>query len=539
MKTASWTTVFLAVATAVLLAGCGSTGPDAGPVPVTANPELGTTIGSIATLTEPELLDVVGYGLVGGLAGSGSHDCPAEIRAYLSRYIRAQMPGRAAFVDELIDSLDTAVVTLEARMPPAPSRGDRFDVRVALPDGSDAISLDGGWLYRGELYWPGTLGAGAPAPATVEGPVFINKIGVVEPDLRSAFVLAGGRAAYEYVAVLRLRRSSFVVANRVRNRLNERYGSGTARARTAREIEVRVPGRYRQRKDRFLAMVDATYLERTDELIAARVEAFVRELAEGRDKAVAEIALEAVGRQSLQRLGPLLEAGDEEVRFRAARCALNLGDDRGLVTLRDLATDEASAYRLEALAAAALAARRNDASALARRLLGDADARVVLAAYEQLRRLGDLAVRQEQVGRGFYLERVAQAERPAVFVSRSGAPRVVLFGPTLRCRDNVFVETPDGNVVVNSLAGQDHVTVARRHPKRPRMIGPEKTTFEVGDIVRALGAEPGATEGDPAGGLAVPYGDVAVVMEQLIGKGAVAAEFWPGPLPKTGLIIKK
>ena len=71
------------------------------------------------------------------------------------------------------------------------------------------------------------------------------------------------------------------------------------------------------------------------------------------------------------------------------------------------------------------------------------------------------------------------------------------------------------------------------------MIGPAKTTFEVGDIVRALGAEPSVTEGKPAGGLGVPYNDVAVVVEQLIGKGAVAAEFWPGPLPKIGLIIKK
>lgn len=529
----------LAGATAIFLVGCGSSEPGASSGGVTANRELGTTIGSIATLTQPEPVDVVGYGLVGGLAGTGSRDCPAEIRAYLRRYILSQRPGKAAFVDELIDSLDTAVVAIEAHMPPAPSEGDRFDVRVALLDGSEATSLGGGWLYRGELQRPEMLGMAAPAPAAVEGPVFINKIAVAEPDVRSGYVLAGGRAGYEYIAALRLRRSSFAMANRVRNRINERYGSGTAVARSARDIELRIPGGYRRRKAQFLAIVEATYLETTDELIAARVEAFTRELAEGGDKAGAEVALEAVGRRSLGAIGPLLEAPNEEVRLRAARCALNLGDDRALVTLRDLASDEASAQRLEALEAVGLGARRNDAAALARRLLTDPDTDMVVAAYELLRRLGDLAVRQVQVGRGFYLERVEQAKRPAVFVSRSGAPRVVLFGPTLRCRDNVFVETPDGGVVVNSLAGQEYVTVARRHPRGSRMIGPARTTFEVGDIVRALGAEPEVTDGKLAGGLAVPYGDVAVVMEQLVGKGAVAAEFWPGPLPKIGLIIKK
>jgi hypothetical protein len=286
-------------------------------------------------------------------------------------------------------------------------------------------------------------------------------------------------------------------------------------------------------------MVEATYLERTDELIAARVTAFAGELERGDDKAGAEVALEAVGRRSLDRLGALLESGTDEVRLRAARCALNLGDDRGLVALRRLVSDETSAYRLEALEAVVLAARRNDAAALARRLLNEGDRRLVLAAYEHLRRLGDLAVRQEPVGRGFFLEWVRATDRRAIFVTRTGEPRVVLFGPALRCRDNVFVETPGGGVVVNARPGQDHVTIARRHPKRPRLIGPVRATRAVGDIVRRLGCEPTAEDGGAVAGLGVSYSDVTVVLEQLAARGGVDAEFWPGPLPKMALIIKK
>ena len=46
-------------------------------------------------------------------------------------------------------------------------------------------------------------------------------------------------------------------------------------------------------------MVPATYLEISDELAKARVNAFVHQLAVSGDKEAAEVALEAIGRESL------------------------------------------------------------------------------------------------------------------------------------------------------------------------------------------------------------------------------------------------
>jgi len=295
---------------------------------------------------------------------------------------------------------------------------------------------------------------------------------------------------------------------------------------------------FERRKERFVSMVAATYVTETPELLQTRISTYGDLLANSQDKQRSEIALEAIGRRCLPKLAPLLESADDEVRLRAARCALSLGDDRALAVLRTLAMDKTSRHRLEALATVVTAGRRNDATVLARHLLRDSDTSVVLAAYEHLREMDDVAVRQEFVGRSFYLEHVAQTEHQAIFVARSGDPRIVIFGPALRCRDNVFLESPNGLVMVNSRAGQDYATLTRRVPNRTDVIGPIQCPLTPSDIVRALGGEPGARGGGPVG-LGTPYTDIASVLEQMCAKGAVAAQFWPGPGPKIGLLVKK
>jgi hypothetical protein len=215
----------------------------------------------------------------------------------------------------------------------------------------------------------------------------VNVIATSSTDPTSGYILGGGRAAYDYSAVLRLRRADFRLANQVRNRLNELYGPGAASAPSPGDIGLRIPPKYRWRKERFMEMVAATFVDRTPELIQARINTFIHSLAVSEDKDTAEVALEAVGRASLPKLAALLRSSDPEVCLRAARCMLSLGDDRGLVKLREIALDGDSAYRREALDAVAVLARRNDAMALCERMLRESDAKLVLPAYEHLRRM--------------------------------------------------------------------------------------------------------------------------------------------------------
>ena len=522
-----------------VFAGCRHKESAAGSVELVPESKLGTRIGSVARVAAPGPVAVEGFGLVGGLSGTGSGDCPPAVRDYLKRYIPTQLPAGGYDLDKLIDSKNTAVVRLEAVLPAAALQNERFDVRVSLLPGSEATSLHGGWLYKADLMPAGSLGAAARTRATVEGPVFINMIGVSQPDLREGYILGGGRVARDYQGVVSLGKTDYLLASGIRNRLNDRYGPGTAEALSPTAIGFRIPAEYRRRRLRFIAMIGATYLDQTRELIDARTNALVHQLAVSDKKEDSEIALEALGRESLAKLAGLLNASDEEVRLRAARCMLNLGDDRGFETLRETALDAKSQRRMEAFDALVVGAERDDAAALAQRLLRDSDPAVVLAAYERLRDMNDPAVMQERVGRSFYIEHVAQTDHKAIYVTRSGDPRIVLFGAPLTCRRDLFVESTDGMVMMNSRPGQEYVSLIRRHSTRPGVIGPLNTGFDLAEIIRALGAESGQSKEASPAGLDVSYSDVIVLVQQLAAKGMVTAQFWAGPLPKLGLIIKK
>jgi hypothetical protein len=337
---------------------------------------------------------------------------------------------------------------------------------------------------------------------------------------------------------LKLSKANYRTASLIRNRLSERYGPNIANAVSPSLLEVTIPAQYRQQKMHFVAMLSATFLEVTNELTSARINTYVQQLAASGNKADSEIALEAVGRESVGKLGALIGSADAEVRLRANRCLLALGDNRGLAALRDLALDPKSPYRLEALDAVMLLARRADAVTLAQRLLRDDDVAVVLAAYDRLRQIDDRVVSREVIGRGFLLEQVAQSSHKAIFVSRSGDPRVVLFGAPLQCRDNLFVESPDQTLVLDARAGQGFVSVIRKHPTRPGVIGPIRSRPDVGEIVRTLGAEPATGSSGPLQSLGIPYSQVVALLEQMCAKDAVAAQFWAGPLPKIGPSVK-
>ena len=514
-----------------LVVGCGE--------PVTTKPEpvpeLGVTIGSLVEVFSPDAIAVEGYGLVGGLEGTGSAECPAPIRAYLKRYILQQLPEHKRVDPErIISNHNTAVVLLRAIMPTAISKNRYFDVRVVAHPDTQTTSLEGGRLWSAELKRAGRLGIATKALATVKGPVFIDTIGPLEVDKKAGYILAGGRVLDEYKVRVGLVRPDFRTAAVIRDRLNERFVDGTAKALSDSLIELKVPAKYKEQKQRFISIVKAMYLVERPEITVIRIETLVESLCGSQDKEQSESALEAIGNKCLTKLAGVVNSSDEEVRLRAGRVMLNLGSDRGLETLRTIAMNKGSAYRIEALEAITLAASRNDAATISRRLLRDANLEIRLAVYENLRRLDDVAIMQTLVAGDFYLEQITQARYKTIFVSRSGQPRIVLFGAPIRCRDDIFVQSSDGTVTINARPGEKHVSIIRSLPQRPDIPPIQlKSSFELSDIIETLCESAIVKEGSVVRpGLNVSYTNAIYILKQMCEKGMVEAEFRAGPLPK-------
>jgi hypothetical protein len=151
-----------------------------------------------------------------------------------------------------------------------------------------------------------------------------------------------------------------------------------------------------------------------------------------------------------------------------------------------------------------------------------------------LRRLDDISITREFIADAFYLEQIAQTEHKTIYVSRSSQPRIVLFGAPILCRDGIFISSDDDEITINAPAGQEYVTIIRKHPKRPSVIAQLKSSFELGDIIRTLCEKPSEEGEQRRAGLGVSYTDMIVLLKQMCEKGAVEAEFQAGPLPKIG-----
>jgi len=494
----------------------------------------GITIGSIANVVSIDKVKVEGYALVGGLRATGSTQCPPLIRDYLEKYIKRQLPEQED-VGSYIDSPNTAAVRVWGLMPAV--KNARFDLMVTAIPGSQTTSLEGGQLWGAELWEEGKFAVASRVLATAEGPVFIDKITNPQADEKTAFILAGAKVLDDYKVMVVLHKQDYATTSKIRSILNERFGKNVASASRPGEIMVKVPVEYRKQRKKFISLVKAVYLDKSPQITEQRISRLARNLAVSEEKSESEIALEAIGKESLSKLAALLNSSEQQVRLRAARCMLNLGSDRGLDILRKIAMDKNSIYRVEALDAIAKFTQSSETAGVLRKLLRDEDFNISLKAYENLRELNDISVSSQLIAGNFYLEQITGSKEQSIYVYRTGQPRIVLFGAPIYCRNSIFIQSADGNVTLNAPAGQNFISIIRRHPTRPRLRPIQlKSSFELGDVIRTLCQKP---LDHRHLGLNISYSNAIELLKQMCEKGALEAEFRVSALPEINQIVKK
>jgi hypothetical protein len=473
---------------------------------------------------------------VGGLRGTGSSQCPPNVRLYLEQYLLKNLPGRKN-IGKLIDSPDTAVVYVYGTIPSIASKRDSFDIKVTALPGTETTSLEDGILWGADLRTKSRFASTTKVLAQAEGPIYIDKIDAIDKDKsairmadkRSGFILAGGRVLDDYQLILLVRQKDYRLTSQMRDRINERFGNGTAKAMMPGQINLTIPPKYKQRKQKFISLVKATYFAEDNQTTNQRAEQFVKLLETSSNKDSIEISLEVMGRTAADKITSILNSADAEVRFRAARCLLNVGDDRGLEKLREIAFDKTSPYRKEAIEIIGTAVRRNDATAILRSLMRDDDFEIRLAAYEKLSKLDDISITRKLIGRNFYLEETAGTEQKSIYVSRSGRPYIILFGAPISCVDGSFVQSDDGNITINALPGADKVSLTRKVAGLPPIT--VESSHSLTDIIKTLCEEATVSKDSRRKpGLNIPYSDMAALLKKMCEKGALPADFRAGKL---------
>ena len=382
---------------------------------------LNDTVGAIADLGGQQSISVRGYGLVIGLAGTGSSECPEHVLNIIRGGFRGRTraDGTTSYdkIDAraLIGKISTAVVVVEARIPAAAAARDRIDLNISALQNTQTTSLAGGELLVCELSIEALSPSGAPirrdpmvmAAYPEPAPVFVNPFTKVDSKkqpllLRSARVIGGGKVlrTRPLRLVLRVPGGSYRLVRQISKRLNFRFPSSsdeppTADALSASVIKLIIPREYRTRPNHFLSLVRQTYVNADPAYMAKRSKQLIAELDNHKSQADRIVAaLESIGKSTLPDLRDAFESADPRVAFYTVRTAALLDDLMALSLLGQIAADDASPYQLKAASVLAQIPKPYLANQFLRTLLDSRNHLVRIRAYEGLARSADPSIRR-------------------------------------------------------------------------------------------------------------------------------------------------
>lgn len=454
-------------------------------------------IGSQATVRGLEPTRISGLGFVVGLNGTGGGVLNDRVAFHMEREMGLMGVGTGAFEGtpfegmsprRLLQNKDTAVVVVQALVPPGSPEGARFDVFVRA---LNATSLEGGKLYTTELRIGPAIAFGGPQTQKVgecRGNIFINPFaepGEVDSVVTrtTGRILNGGVVTTSRNLRIALDNPSHSRARQVVSAINSRFperpgdNGPIAVGRDENDIEVTVPRSYLDRSAEFAQILAHIQIDQTSPHIYARryVDALRREpyLADQ-----LSWALHALGEPALPFLRELYDDSELVPRLAALRTGARLNDPRVAPNLQELAMTGPDGIRTDAIELLGRVDAGPTVDETLKKLLSESSLPVRIAAYEslveraerarfrslveyerfrdapvgmrasaeQLRRAAEMslpsgtiqAVSRVPMYGKFLLDRVPVGD-PLIYVTQQGVPRIVLFGETLEIEKPAFV----------------------------------------------------------------------------------------------------
>lgn len=491
---------------------------------------------------------VHGYGLVVGLAGTGSSDLPPDVRAHMvataARHgIGSESSGWGRLSPEaLINSPDTAVVIVQGVIPPASTDGARFDVRVSAHPTSSTTSLEGGRLYTADLVpavhperglraLPPT-GSQTPAPlGHAGGPIFINPFAdpsapqLDSVDRRTGWILNGGEVTKDMPLKLRLITPNHTRAAIIQDAINTRFPQepaqrkATAHGESDEAIQINVPPSYQDKTEDFAELLRHTTIRQYGaESVANTIRRYVLE-----NPATAIDAAwrwRAIGPRALPTVRLLYDSPEELPRLAALRAGASLGDplvSSHLIAMAESGSPDVRRQSIELLADMGIDPVIDRAL---HDLVNDPEVEIRLAAYETLVTRGDPFVERFAVDDKFVVDLV-ESDIPMIYVSQRGMPRLALFGDMSVSRP-ATVTVWARRFMIKGEADDDRIEVYYR-PEDAQIGSSHLVEADLPDLVRFLGQK--AMPDKPLPGLGFSYAQVIGVLHQIWRQGYLEADF--------------
>ena len=490
-----------------------------------------------------------GIGLVTGLNGTGGDPSPSSLRTALQNEMsrRGIKDGK-----KILASRDTAMVIVTAYLPAMVRKGQRFDVRVALPPNSNARSLKGGWLLETRLFEEQTVegqGSLKGHNYAIAGGAILTSLGVKDnreerqAELMSGMIPGGAISLTDRDLSIVLRtekrgsRNSERVATAVSTRFHRynKYGQriACAEAKTDALVNLKTHDQYINNFPRYQAVIRSIALNETDVARRMRMEMLARDILnpEKCQNVVSGVAacptalqLEAIGDEAVPFLTDALESESFDVRFQAAQSLAYLGHAEGVAILHEAAKEQ-PAFRVYALVALSVIDDADAVIAL-RQLMSEEALETRYGSFRALKELdpNDPSLNPLTYENRFVMYAIESTGQPMVHVTRRRAPEVVLFG-TEQSLVLPAVLNAGRNIRVMGESGQHEVEVIyyriNAEPQR------QKVPNRLIDIIRTCGK------------LGATYPDIVQMLIEAEQQHNFVGQFGIDRLPQAGRLYVK
>lgn len=463
-------------------------------------------IGDYIKIGDNGYIKVQGVGLVDRLDGTGEDPPASHLRTMLLEDLRQHEVKEP---QTLLSSANTALVVVTAYIPPICKKGEKIDVEVTLPDGTEAISLAGGWLmpcYLREMQLlNGEVHEGKEI-AVASGPVLIDALAENEVSAVTAAAHRRGRipgaASFlgdsrsltisirnEYSTV----RMSRQIAERIGKRFHDYNEHGIRRplaeAKTNSRLELIVHDRYMNNYPRYLQCIRSMTLTETPVDRHMRMQQLEEEIQFGPTAERAALQLEAIGAEAVPTLKIGLASPDLEARFHAGCALAYLGRAEGVPALQEAAQEE-PAFRIYALAALSTINDGAAADAL-RHLINQESIETRYGAFRAFSTMApnDPFVKGVQLSGNFSLHEVESTAKPLIHLTRYKKAEIVVFDHKQEFLTPLILRAGNRILLQNSPQG-NRMLIKRIAPGEP--MQQKDVSLRVADVIKAaseLGAQ--------------------------------------------------
>ena len=496
-------------------------------------------------ITSPGYRPVIarGYGLVVGLRGTGSRQMPPQLRQYMLQEAARNGIGNVRYgetigeltPEQLIDSPDTAVVVVEAVVPQGAPKGTQFDVRVSSVASSDTTSLEGGILWTTSLR-PGQLSMGGRQAAQIaqaRGPVFLNPFaesGVVGSDGINKTVgriLNGGETTEDMPMKLALANPSHARAEVLVTAINTRFPEepgqmqNTARGESDELIEITVPPSWHDATEDFVKLLMHTTIAVGNPEGAAMFVKRTLLASPGANAEAASWRWQAMGPKALPIIKDLYDHPEELPRLAALRAGAKLDDGVVIPHLIDMAEQGSALNRLQAVDLLEGMRTNPSIDACLRKLLDDDDVELRLRAYEALVTRNDPFMDRFNVDGKFVLD-VVKSDRPLIYITQVGEPRIAVFGDALELQRPLTLSTWANRLMIKGDVADREVEVYYRDTDEVEGVI-LRSKPAIPDFVRFLAHKTSIEEPEP--GLNLTYGQTVGALHDIWMQKRIDSDF--------------